>query len=172
MQENHCINTINMGQLLPHTDIHLPPCSIGRLACRLMECALYNGGHTKEMGYNAIGGGFLEISFSKFENQTKFTQEANALINGWPATDNYAISDDPNWKTNMATYLQLYRELQEKIQPLLHYLDGVEEKDAIDAMDKACELSPQLEEAIRVFARLMQAYQVSEHPIETDTKTE
>lgn len=167
MSENHCINTLSTGHMLPHTDIHLPPCSIGRLAYRLMECVLLNDGRTHDIGCNSAGGLLLQVTFPREGQQMKFTEQANSIINCWPTGDTNAPTfdlKDPNWNATMATYLQLYREMQEKFQPLFDYLDGVQEEEALKKLDKACGLNSGLNKAVQAFTKFMQSYQTETQP--------
>lgn len=169
MSESHCKSFVAIDRLFPFADLTLPPCSTGRLASRLMLRALELDGHTKEMGFSSNGQMYMHISFPKGEKSQQFCEEANATINRWIAA---VIAPSPvsrrnlDWKANLVNALQVYREMQERFQPFLNYLDGVPESDAINALEKAYALSPELEQAVLAFGKMIQAYLTAEEPLE------
>ena len=169
MDKSHCKTYLAMDHRLPFTDINLPPCTTGRLANHLMGLALEQGGHTKEIGFSANGGMYMQMTFPKSESGQQFCEKANILIERWLSTTQTPSPlrrNNPDWKANLSDTLEVYREMQERLQPLLHYLDGVSEKDAIDVLEKAYGLCPELEETVLVLGKMVQAYLAAQEPVE------
>lgn len=86
MDKSHCKTYLAMDHRLPFTDINLPPCTTGRLANHLMGLALEQGGHTKEIGFSANGGMYMQMTFPKSESGQQFCEKANILIERWLST--------------------------------------------------------------------------------------
>lgn len=169
MSESYCKSFVAIDRLFPFADLTLPPCSTGRLASRLMLRALELDGHTKEMGFSSHGQMYMHISFPKSEKSQQFCKEANATIGRWLAATTVpspVSRENPDWKANLVDALQVYREMQEKFNPFLNYLNGVPESDAINALEKAYTLSPELEQAVLAFGKMIQAYLASEEPLD------
>lgn len=167
MSESHCASFVSIDRMFPFVDITLPPCSIGRLAGHLMFRALESDGYTKEMGFSSDGKLYMHISFPKSEKSQQFCEKANATIDRWmvaTSTPSPVSRENPDWKANLADALRVYQEMQERFQPFLNYLKDVNESDAIDVLEKAYALSPELEQSVLAFGKMVQAYLAAEEP--------